>query len=263
MILLVLEITENTLPMFTQILDDNFNNTIRKHVIGFGSLFNSIYVQSTRSSGTVKTRVPLSYGPKEKFIQKIISESGISDTTHIQMSLPRMGFEINNLQYDPMRRLNKLKEKRKIINETSQRAYSESPYNFNFLLYIFSRSSEHNLQIIEQIVPYFTPDFTVSINMNELYTKVDVPIVLTDVQVNEEYDGAFDNRRSIVSVLSFIMKGYIYSPTVITSSGIIETVDINFYEDGITSSNFITDIGYTGDSSIGITSATWSPEGQP
>ena len=243
--------------MFNQIIDDSFDNTIRKHVIGFGSLFNSLYVKTVRSSGIEKTRVPLSYGPKEKFIQKIISESGITDQTHVQMSLPRIGFELNNLQYDPMRRINKLKEKNKTTNNITKTAYSESPYNFNFVLYVFSRSSDQNLQIIEQIVPFFTPDFTVTMNMNDFYTKVDIPIILTDVQVNEEYEGDFDNRRSIVSVISFTMKGYIYSPIKIRSSSIIETVDIDIFDGDVINNKFLTDIGYTGDSITG--SITWSP----
>ena len=138
--------------MFTQILDNSFNNTIRKHVIAFGSLFSTIYTQTQRSDIIEKRRVPISYGAKEKFIQKIISESGITDNVHIQMDLPRIGFELSSLQYDPTRRLNKLKQKRKLINEIETEAYSESPYNFQFSLYIFSRNSEQNLQIIEQII---------------------------------------------------------------------------------------------------------------
>ena len=100
--------------MFTQILDNSFNNTIRKHVIAFGSLFSTIYTQTQRSDTIEKRRVPISYGAKEKFIQKIISESGITDNAHIQMHLPRIAFELSSLQYDPTRRLNKLKQKRKI-----------------------------------------------------------------------------------------------------------------------------------------------------
>jgi len=245
--------------MFTQILDNSFNNTIRKHVVAFGSLFSTIYTQTQRSDTIEKRRVPISYGAKEKFIQKIISESGITDTTHIQMDLPRIGFELSSLQYDPTRRLNKLKQKRKLINQIETEAYSESPYNFQFSLYIFSRNSEQNLQIIEQIIPYFSPDFTVTINMNDLYPKVDIPIILTDTQVNEEYEGDFDNRRSIVSVLSFMMKGYVYSEINRNPTNIIETVDVNFFENAKSSSNFITDIGYTGDSNIGVSSITWSP----
>ena len=122
---------------------------------------------------------------------------------------------------------------------------------------MFSRSSDQNLQIIEQIVPFFTPDFTVTMNMNDFYTKVDIPIILTDVQVNEEYEGDFDNRRSIVSVISFTMKGYIYSPIKIRSSSIIETVDIDIFDGDVINNKFLTDIGYTGDSITG--SITWSP----
>lgn len=231
--------------MFNQILDDTFNNTIRKHVIAFGSLFNSVFVQSTRSSGIEKTRVPLSYGPKEKFIQRIISESGISDATHIQMSLPRMGFEMGGLQYDPNRRINKLHTMEKVVNGVELISYSESPYLYSFNLYIFTRSSEQTFQIVEQIVPFFTPDFTVTMNMNELYTKVDVPIVLTNVVVNEEYEGAFDNRRSLVTVMNFTMKGYIYSTINETDPTLaIQEANINFFDDsGITLGN----IGYTGD----------------
>lgn len=247
--------------MFTQILDDAFNNTIRKHVISFGSLFSSIYTQTQRSNNIEKRRVPISYGPKEKFIQKIISESGISDTTHIQMDLPRIGFELTSMQYDPTRRLNKLKQKRKLVNTTEMESYSESPYNFQFSLYIFSRNAEQNLQIIEQIVPYFTPDFTVTINMNDLYSKVDVPIILSDVNVNEEYEGDFDNRRSLISVMTFMMKGYIYSRIDKNPTGIIEKVDVNLFENVILDSNFITDIGYTGD--IITRDITWAPENEP
>ena len=95
--------------------------------------------------------------------------------------------------------------------------------------------------------------------MNDLYPKVDIPIILTDVNVNEEYEGDFDNRRSIVSVLSFMMKGYVYSEINKNPTNIIEIVDVNFFENTKSSSNFITDIGYTGDSNIGASSITWSP----
>ena len=250
--------------MFNQIIEDSFNNTVRKHVIAFGSLFNSIYVQTVRSSGIEKTRVPLSYGPKEKFIQRIISESGITDQTHLQMSLPRMGFEMGGLQYDPSRRINKLKKIEKNTNGKKLVSYSESPYIYSFNLYIFTRSSEHNFQIIEQIVPFFTPDFTVTMNMNELFTKVDVPIVLSNTTINEEYEGEFDNRRSLISVMNFTMKGYIYSPIKENDQVLIEEVDINFYDGSVTPKLFLGDVGYTGDIADYITTGStgsikWSP----
>jgi hypothetical protein len=239
--------------MFTQILDNQFNDSIRKHVIIFGSLFNSIYTKTERNGEIQKRRVPISYGPKEKFIRLIIEESGITDKTHIQADLPRMAFEIVNLQYDPIRRINRLTEKRKIINNVPFRSYSEAPYNFTIALYCFSRSTEHNLQIIEQIVPYFAPDFTVTVNMTPLNTKVDIPILLNDVDVNEEYEGSFDSRRALVSTLSFTMKSYIYSPILTDNRVYIENIDINLYKNNF--SNFISDFGFTGNPMIGFTSA--------
>jgi len=248
--------------MFNQILESGFDDIIKKHVIAFGSLFSSVYTMTERNGQTEKRRVPISFGAKEKFIQIIMNESGLTDKTHIQMDLPRMGFELINIQYDPGRRINKLQKKTKIINNVRKQAFSESPYNFTFALYVFSRSMQHNLQVIEQIVPYFTPDFTVTMNMNELYQRVDVPIVLMDIDINEDYEGSFDQRRSIVSVLQFNMKGYIYSPTKTNTTGVIETSDINLF-DGLTGNNFILDIGYTGDADIGPSSIVWSPEGDP
>lgn len=241
--------------MFTQILDNQFNESIRKHVIIFGSLFNSIYTKTERNGTIQKRRVPISYGPKEKFIQLIIEESGITDKTHIQADLPRMGFEIVNLQYDPTRRINRLKEKTKIVNGNPLRSYSESPYNFTVALYCFSRNIEHNLQIIEQIIPYFAPDFTVTVNMTPLHNKVDVPIILNDVDVNEDYEGTFDSRRAIVSTLSFTMKSYIFSPVVTDNRPYIENTDINLYKNQF--SNFIADFGFTGDRFVGFTSANF------
>lgn len=239
--------------MFTQILDNQFNEVVRKYVIIFGSLFNSIYTKTERNGVIEKRRVPISYGPKEKFIQLIIQESGITDKTHIQADLPRMGFEIVNIQYDPSRRINRLIEKKKILNQVPFRSYSESPFNFTVALYCFSRSIEHNLQIVEQIVPYFSPDFTITANMTPIHSKVDIPIILNDVDMNEDYEGSFDTRRSIVSTLSFTMKGYIYSPIITDNRPYIENTDINLYKNQF--SDFILDFGFTGDRLIGITSA--------
>lgn len=239
--------------MFNGILENNFNDTIRKHVIAFGSLFNNLYVRTVKETVTTKTRVPLSYGAKEKFIQKIISESGITDHTHIQMYLPRMGFELGALQYDPNRRINKLQKMKKTVNGTVMSSYSESPYLFTFNLFVFARSTEHNLQIIEQIVPFFTPEFTVTMNMNDIFTKVDVPIVLTNAQIGDDYEGDFDQRRSIVSQLNFTMKGYIYGP--IKQPTVIEQGTVNFFEDTLDEN--LGSIGYTGNASSGYT--TWTP----
>jgi hypothetical protein len=212
-----------------------YNKAIRKSVIAFGSLFNQIYFNREDDNGTVveTIRVPISYGPKEKFIQRLKSESSITDTAHVRMTLPRMGFEITSYLYDSERKLNKLNQKFGYLNG-SIGSYIEVPYNINFGLYLFTRNLDDNLQIIEQILPYFAPDFTVTVNMNELNKQVDIPIVLNNVTTIEDYEGDFDTRRSVNTIFDFTMKSYVYGP-IKNDIALIDDVELNIFE-GITMS---------------------------
>jgi len=234
-----------------------YNESMRKTVVAFGSLFNQIYFNRKDSSGnTVETsRVPLIYGPKEKFIQLLKSESGITDTTHVKINLPRMGFEITSMLYDSNRKLNRMNQK--ISTSSLSSSFIEVPYNINFGLYLFCRNLDDNLQIIEQILPYFTPDFTVTLNMNSLNTHVDVPIILNSVNVVEDYEGDFETRRAVNTVFDFTAKTYIYGPIKQTGVYIIEDANVRIYdgEDTVANSIKIQDFGYTGDSATlsGIT----------
>lgn len=198
--------------MFTQF----YNEAIRKLVIGFGSLFNDIRIVRKNADGTTKEtiRVPLSYGPKEKFLRRIQESSSISDTSKVQITLPRIGFDITGFAYDSQRKTNKLR-RRKVDGSdglTNSWNYNEVPYIISFGLYAFSRNQDDNLQIIEQILPYFTPEFIVSFNMNDVNKKVDVPIVLNSVSTIEDYEGDFDTRRNLTSTFEFSAKAYIYGP---------------------------------------------------
>ena len=217
--------------MFSQF----YNEAIRKLVIGFGSLFNDIRVIRKNSDGSTKEsiRVPLSYGPKEKFIRRIQETSSISDTTKTQITLPRLGFEITGFAYDPSRISNKLRTTTLTSSDglSSQYNYSEVPYNISFGLYSFARNQDDNLQIVEQILPFFKPEFIVTFKMNDINSNVDVPITLNGVNTTEEYEGAFDTRRSIISTFDFTAKSYVYGPA--KSSKIILTSEIDmFIEDG-------------------------------
>jgi hypothetical protein len=198
--------------MFTQF----YNEAIRKLVIGFGSLFNDIRVIRKNPDGTTKEtiRVPLSYGPKEKFIRRIAESSSISDTSKVQITLPRLGFDITGFSYDPTRKTNKL-IKRTAVSEDGisySYNYNEVPYIISFGLYAFTRNQDENLQIIEQILPYFTPEFIVSFNINNINKKIDIPIVLNGVSVLEEYEGDFFTRRNLATTFEFSTKTYIYGP---------------------------------------------------
>jgi hypothetical protein len=211
-----------------------YNQTLRKLTLAFGGLFDEIYVSKDTSDGKIeRTRVPLTYSGKEKFIRRINEASSISNNVKIETLLPKMAFEMTNLQYDPTRKVNKINKKFKssLVNgETyTQRAYAEVPYNVQFSLYCFTRTVDDNLQIMEQILPYFSPEFIVTLKMNEVDTNVDVPIVLNTTNMTEQYEGDMTTRRSVISSFSFTAKAHIFSK--VSGFGIIKEIDINLLED--------------------------------
>jgi len=211
-----------------------FNNeALRKLVVGFGNLFNDVYTGKYDSDGNLleKNRVPLTYGPKEKFIRRIQEVSTISDTVRTEITLPRMGFDIGTIAYDNSRKRNTM-QKRFVAQDGNnykvQRTFAEVPYNFDFNLYIMTRNMDDGLQILEQIVPYFTPEFNVSLNLqSDIATKIDVPIILTSVESEEEYEGDFDVRLSITWTLRFTVKSYVYG--AIREQGVIRDVQTTFF----------------------------------
>jgi len=188
------------------------NESIRKLVIAFGSLFNNIHVMQKTSTGENQDiLVPLTYSPKEKFVKRLILPSSISELTRVELSIPQLAFEITNITYDPLRHINKLK--RKISSGTGltgSASYAEVPYNFTFGLYAYTRNIDENLQIMEQILPYFSPEFVISMNPTGLHRKVDVPITLVQTNLIQEYEGDFNSRRSIISSYIFNAKSYVY-----------------------------------------------------
>lgn len=227
-----------------------YNETIRKNIVAFGSLFNQITIQRTDADDTISKyiRIPIVYGPKEKFIYRLTSESGLTDFTHIQNTYPKMGFDISNIIFDPSRKINRMFTKKITgANETSI-GYVGIPYNINLNLYTFTRNLDDNLQIVEQIIPYFAPDFTVSINYNILNQQVDVPIILNDLNIVEDYEADFTTRRTVSGIYSFTMKTWIYGNINRSTSAIIENANVRIYE-GLTLVNNVPiyNIGYTGD----------------
>jgi len=191
------------------------NESLRKSVIAFGSLFNGIYISRTNSDDTEvsRIRVPLSYGPKEKFLRRLEEQSGISDSTKVEITLPRMSYEIASIQYDPGRHLNKLNKRLRLVDgeDNTINSYQEVPYNIGFTLYVYARNMDDNLQIVEQVLPYFSPEFIVSLKLNNLDVILDVPIVLNNTAIQEVYEGNFMDRRLIASSMSFTAKTRVYS----------------------------------------------------
>ena len=209
------------------------NESLRKLVVGFGNLFNDMYVGKYNKNNTLveKDRVPLTYGPKEKFIRRIKEVSTISDVTRSRITLPRMGFEMLGMSYDPTRKANKLRKTGGTITNGAQAYnYAEVPYLVNFGLYTFTRNIEENLQLVEQILPIFAPEFIISMNFNDLNKKVNVPIILTSSGISEIYEGDFSETRSITTTFSFIAKTYVYGE--IKEQGVVENAELRMFEGG-------------------------------
>ena len=212
-----------------------YHEAIKRAVSVFGTMFNEVDIQRENSSGntTQNVRVPLSYGPKQKFIARLDQAADLMDNTksRVAMTLPRMAFDITGLNYDAERKLGKLKQYKlqdASDNTLLRTQFAPVPYNIQFGLYILSKNTEDALQIVEQILPFFTPDFTVTMTTvpgtNE---KRDVPIILTDVSYADEYEGDFQTRRVITWTLNFEMKTYLYGS--IASQEIIRDVRARTY----------------------------------
>ena len=224
--------------MFTQF----YNQSIRRMVVAFGGIFNQIKISRATSSGTEYIEVPLAYAPKEKYKVRLAGDPYLQNP--MQITLPRMAFEITGFAYDPARKRNSMQ--RNVIRDTQTSAmkytFAEVPYNIDFGLYVYTRNMDDGLQIVEQILPYFAPEFVVTMNFDVINKKVDVPIYLNSVSSEEDYEGDFQTRRSIIFTLNFTMKSYIFGP--VRSYNEIRKINTNFldmsyYDGGYTA-------GYTG-----------------
>ena len=208
-----------------------YHQTIRKYVAVFGTLFNDINIERKNSSGTVveRLKVPLAYGPKQKWLLAV--QDTTADRKVVATRTPRMGFAMTGISYDTARKLNTIGRNVKANTSSTTTSmvtmYNPVPYNFDFELFILVKNAEDGTQILEQILPYFTPEFTVTVNtIPDMNIKADVPIVLNSSSVADEYEGDLSTRRTITWTLSFVLKGFIYPN--ITSGQVIKTIEVNF-----------------------------------
>jgi|TARA_B110000285_G_scaffold1777_1_gene1893 hypothetical protein len=210
-----------------------YHESIRKVIIAFGTTFNNIQLVRKDNDGNIKQamKVPLAYGPKQKWLARLNEDADLSKT--VAITLPRIGFEIQNLSYDPNRKLNRVQKFKKVKGTNDDRLdtqYMPVPYNLSIQLYVMAKESDDSLQIIEQILPYFQPDYTLTINdMADMGIKRDVPIVLNGVTYEDNYQGDFETRRAIIYTLDFSAKFYLYGP--VTSQSVIKTVQVDQYTD--------------------------------
>ena len=212
-----------------------YNESMRRMTIGFGQIFNNIQIKRKDSNGNItqSIRVPLAYAPKEKFLARLDAQPNL-DEREFAITLPRMSFEISGISYDSSRKLTRVQKFKhvktgaegKILNFN----YVPVPYNISYNLYSFTASAEAGLQIIEQILPFFQPDFTVTVNaIPELDIKRDIPIVLNSVNYEDTYSGDFSQRRAVIYTLGFTAKTYLFGPA--STQKVIKETQSDIYTD--------------------------------
>lgn len=213
-----------------------YHERIRKSVAMFGRLFNDIYVIRQDASGNVisQIKVPLSYAPKQKFLERIRENPDLYNDEKIAVKLPRMSFEILSIAYDPSRQLQKTNTFTRAGSNNNQRNkfYSGVPYNITFQLSIYAKNQDDALQVVEQVIPYFAPQYTLTITPFSGFSdiKEDVPITLNGVSFQDDFEGAQEQRRTIIYSLDFEMKVNFYGP--VSEGKIIRTAIADLYTIG-------------------------------
>lgn len=240
-----------------------YHGTIRKCIVAFGTLFSNIYIDrksgdSVTGTTIQRVQIPLAYAPKEKWIVRLDGDPGLEN--NVYTVLPRMSFEINSYAYDSSRKLNRMQQiKTDVSNSTKPTVYTPVPYNVDISLYILTKTQEDGLQIIEQILPTFTPEYTLAVNVvPSMGITMDVPIILESVSVVDEYDGNFQDRRFVTHTLNFQMKLNLFGP--VSDQGIITEVNANIGQNESTGANRV----YVATGNITtatVTSEQWSGEG--
>lgn len=215
-----------------------YHETVKRAVSVFGTLFNNIQVKRVKSDDTVlqQIKVPIAYGPKQRWLARVNAEPDLNDLSRTAITLPRMGFEMTGIAYDSTRTINRNIRMVKDItttetdgtNPTRGYQYVPSPYNLNFTLSIMSRNQEDGLQILEQILPYFQPEYTVAMSTVPTMSDVrDIPIILDSVSQSDSYESDFLSRRILTWDLSFTMKTFFYGP--INTGKVITKVEEGIY----------------------------------
>ena len=202
----------------------SYHEIFRKTIVAFGTLFNNIELR--RNDEVMK--VPLAYGPKQKFLARL---DQVPDPTNkrVQLTLPRISFEINGVAYDNARKLAPTQKiKMASSSTTNKNVFMPVPYNLSFELAIISKNQEDGLQILEQILPIFQPHFNMAVKLLPEMSEIrDIPVVLNDVEYEDDYEGNFTTRRAVVYTLSFTAKTYLYGPAQTQKT--IKTVQSDIY----------------------------------
>lgn len=209
-----------------------YHGALRKYVTLFGTLFNDILIDRVDSDGEIyqTISVPISYGPKEKVLARLNQDPNLN--RKYATLLPRMAFEMTNMNYASERKLLTINRNRTVNASdatTLKYQYNPVPYDMMFSLYIMVKNAEDGTRILEQILPYFTPEWTASVSIvPEMNMVMDIPVVLLDVTNQDIYEANFEERRTLIWTINFIMKGYVFGP--VKTSSIITLANTNFFD---------------------------------
>ena len=207
-----------------------YHEILRRTVIAFGTLFNDINVRHTGINGEnlSQIKVPVSYGPRQKFLARIQLQPDLNKAT--TLSLPRMSFEMTNIQYDSTRKSGITQTFKASDGDNLKKVFLPVPYNVGFELNILTKQNDDALQIVEQILPFFQPPFNLTVDLvSSIGEKRDIPMVLDSISFQDDYEGDFATRRALIYTLSFTAKTYLFGPIADTTEGLIKKVQIDTY----------------------------------
>ena len=217
-----------------------YHEILRRTVVSFGSLFNEISIKHTDNSGNVKSviKVPLAYGPTQKFLARLEQSPDLNKP--VQITLPRMSFEFTGLIYDPTRKSTTTQTfiaKSAVDGTETKKVYLPVPYNMQFELSIMSKLNDDALQIIEQILPFFQPAYSMTIELVDIINeKRDIPVVLENITMQDDYEGNFTTRRVLIYTLRFTAKTYLFGPVSSATKDVIKKATIGYITGGTTDS---------------------------
>jgi len=207
-----------------------YHEIIRKTIVSFGTLFNNIHIQhKNKIDETISDiKVPLAYGPTQKFLARLEQQEELNKAT--QITLPRMSFEMTGISYDASRKTTVTQTFKSSDGENLKRVFMPVPYNITFELNILTKLNEDALQIVEQILPYFQPSFNVTVNLaDSIGEKKDIPIILDNISFQDDYEGDFASRRALIYTLQFTAKTYLFGPIAQSTEGLIKKVQVDYH----------------------------------
>ena len=209
-----------------------YHEIIRKTVIAFGTVFNDINVRHQDKTGKdiSNIKVPIAYGPRQKFLARLQQQPDLNKA--VQISLPRMSFEMTSIDYDSTRKAGVTQTFKAQDGKKFKKVFMPVPYNLGFELNVMTKTQDDSLQIVEQILPFFQPGFTLTIDLvKQIGEKRDIPLILQNISFADDYEGNYETRRALIYTFTFTAKTYMFGPIADSTDGLIRKVQLDYYSD--------------------------------